>query len=71
MYPDDGRRFPVAWFWTDDLARSLVDTGVPRERLATLLQRPAAIAATDESAALDTARRLAGLDDEGGITGAA
>lgn len=61
----------MAWFWTDDLARSLADRGVSRERLAALLDRPAAIAAADEDAALEAARRLAGIEDPGDVVGAA
>jgi len=59
----------VAWFWTDDLARNLTESGVEAERVSDLVSRPAAIAALDEAAALDAARRLAGLDD--GAAGAA
>lgn len=69
--PDDRRRYPVAWFWTDDLARTLLDAGVDRERLSPLLERPAAIAADDEAGAVRAARRLAGVEDEDVAIGAA
>jgi hypothetical protein len=52
----------VAWFWTDDLARLLLDKGVPAASLSELLSRPAAIAAPDEASALDVAARLAGVE---------
>jgi len=50
----------VAWFWTDDLARLLVESGVDGPRVSELMSRPAAIAAEDESAALAVAIRLIG-----------
>jgi hypothetical protein len=52
----------VAWFWTDDLARLLIDAGTPERALSELLSRPAAVAASDETKALEIAKRLAGLD---------
>lgn len=54
----------MAWFWTDDLARLLVESGVGEHAVSELVSRPAAIAASDESAALAAARRLAGLPEE-------
>lgn len=53
----------MAWFWTDDLARMLIDTGVSERSLSDLLSRPAAIAASDTEAALQVARRLAQIED--------
>lgn len=52
----------MAWFWTDDLARMLIDTGIPERSLSDLLSRPAAVAAVDAEAALEVARRLARID---------
>ena len=52
----------MAWFWTDDLARLLIDAGTPERALSELLSRPAAVAAPDEAKALEVAKRLAGLD---------
>lgn len=51
----------MAWFWTDDLAHRLIETGVSERSLSELLARPAAIAAADEESALAVARRLANL----------
>ena len=51
----------MAWFWTDDLAHRLIESGVSERSLSELLARPAAIAAANEEAALDVARRLAEL----------
>lgn len=53
----------MAWFWTDDLARMLIDTGIPERSLSDLLSRPAAIAAGDTESALQIARRLAQIDE--------
>jgi hypothetical protein len=50
----------VAWFWTDDLARLLVESGVDDQRVSELMSRPAAIAAEDEPAAIEVAMRLIG-----------
>jgi hypothetical protein len=50
----------VAWFWTDDLARLLVDMG--DEALSELVTRPTAIAADGPEEALVIARRLAGAE---------
>ena len=52
----------MAWFWTDDLARLLIDAGTPERELSELLSRPAAVAASDEIRALEIAKRLAGID---------
>ncbi|MEX2422796.1 MAG: hypothetical protein WD990_02355 [Acidimicrobiia bacterium] len=52
----------MAWFWTDDLARLLIDSGISSRALSELTSRPAAIAAADESQALEIAKRLAGVD---------
>lgn len=52
----------MAWFWTDDLARLLIEAGTSERSLSELLSRPAAVAASDEAQALAIARRLAGLD---------
>ena len=52
----------MAWFWTDDLARLLIDAGTSEPALSELLSRPSAIAASDEARALEIAKRLAGLD---------
>jgi thioredoxin-like negative regulator of GroEL len=52
----------VAWFWTDDLARLLIEAGTSERALSELLSRPAAVAASDEMEALEVAKRLAGLD---------
>lgn len=54
----------MAWFWTDELARLLIEAGVPERSLSELLARPAAIAASDRDAALAVARRISGLDTE-------
>jgi hypothetical protein len=51
----------VAWFWTDDLARLLLEAGADESRLSELLTRPSAVSASDETAALDVARRMAGI----------
>ena len=53
----------MAWFWTDDLARMLIDTGISERSLSDLLSRPAAVAAVDAEAALEVARRLAHIDE--------
>ncbi len=50
----------MAWFWTDDLARLLID--VSDEALSELLTRPTAIAASGPEEALAIARRLAGAE---------
>ncbi len=52
----------MAWFWTDDLARLLIESGVADSSVSELLARPAAIAAADEAAALQALGRAAGLD---------
>lgn len=54
----------MAWFWTDDLARQLIEAGVSERSLSDLLARPAAIAASDSDSALEVARRLSGLETE-------
>ncbi|MEX2653900.1 MAG: hypothetical protein WD532_02610 [Acidimicrobiia bacterium] len=54
----------MAWFWTDELARLLIEAGVPERSLSELLAHPAAIAATDRDAALDVARRMSSVDAE-------
>lgn len=53
----------MAWFWTDDLARMLIDSGVSERSLSDLLSRPAAVAAVDTDSALEVARRLAQIDE--------
>lgn len=52
----------MAWFWTDELARRLMDAGHSERALAELLSRPAAVAAADEASALRVARKLAGVE---------
>lgn len=54
----------MAWFWTDELARLLIEAGMPERSLSELLARPAAIAASDRDAALEVARRLSAVDAE-------
>lgn len=53
----------MAWFWTDDLARMLINAGISERSLSDLLSRPAAIAAADTESALEMARRLAQIDE--------
>lgn len=53
----------MAWFWTDDLGKLLIEEGIDRRAVTELLARPAAIAADDRAAALEVARRIAGVDD--------
>ncbi len=50
----------MAWFWTDDLARLLVDLG--EEALSELVSRPTAIAADGPEEALIIARGLVGAE---------
>ncbi len=50
----------MAWFWTDDLARLLVDLG--QEALSELVSRPTAIAADGPEEALIIARGLVGAE---------
>ncbi len=45
------------WFWTDDLARLLVEDGVAPDRVADWLRHPVAHAAA-EADPLEMARRL-------------
>ncbi|HSJ26663.1 MAG TPA: hypothetical protein VLB67_00515 [Acidimicrobiia bacterium] len=51
----------MAWFWTDDLARVLLSAGADESSLSELLTRPSAVSAADEVAALEVARRMAGI----------
>jgi hypothetical protein len=51
----------MQWFWTDDLAVLLLEQGeVSPERVSGWMQRPAAYAAPDDAAPLETARLLLG-----------
>lgn len=57
----------MAWFWTDDLARLLLDAGLADEpSLRDWLARPAAVAGPEEADPLVLARALAGLGEEVG-----
>jgi hypothetical protein len=52
----------MAWFWTDDLARALVDAGVTeRSSVETWLDRPTALAAPEGADPLELGRRELGL----------
>ncbi len=54
----------VPWFWTDDLARILVDAGlVSRERVQDWLDSPTGVAIGDGVDALEAAKALAGLEE--------
>lgn len=61
----------MAWFWTDDLARVLIDAGeAERSSVSGWLERPVAIAAPEESDPLDVGRERLGLVDRS-VAGAA
>lgn len=53
----------MAWFWTDDLARTLIEQGQdePAE-IAKWLRYPSAVSAPAGTDQEDLARRLAGLE---------
>lgn len=55
----------MPWFWTDDLARMLIDQdGYRPEALAEWTQRPAALAVPDHTDPLEFARLLADAKNE-------
>ncbi len=54
----------MPWFWTDDLARILVDAGlVSREHVQDWLDSPTGVAIGDGVDALEAAKALAGLEE--------
>ena len=49
----------MRWFWTDELAAALTEHDhIPTEQVAEWITRPVAHAATDDTTALEIARRL-------------
>lgn len=55
----------MPWFWTDDLAKMLIDQdGYGPDSLAEWTQRPAALAVPEHTDALEFARLLAAAGDE-------
>jgi hypothetical protein len=55
----------MAWFWTDDLARALVDAGVAeRSTVESWIERPIAISAAADADPLDVGRQALGLQSE-------
>lgn len=51
----------MQWFWTDDLAGLLLDTGeVGPEHVSNWIHRPVAYSAPDDAVALEIARFLLG-----------
>ena len=51
----------MAWFWSDDLARVMLEAGEASEReVRDWISLPVAVAATADADPLEIARRLAG-----------
>jgi hypothetical protein len=47
----------MAWFWTDDLARALLEAGVvERDAIQDWLERPVAYAGPDDGTPIDVAK---------------
>lgn len=56
----------MPWYWTDDLARMLIETGrVDRSRVAGWIVTPVAVRSDDDSAEAVAGTLLDGEDDEG------
>jgi hypothetical protein len=52
----------VAWFWTDDLARALIDAGeVERVSVTRWMERPIAVAAPEDADPLEVGRATLGI----------
>lgn len=57
----------MAWFWTDDLARALLDAGLVSESsVRAWLDRPEGIAAPAETDPVTLGAALLGIDDTAG-----
>lgn len=57
----------MPWYWTDDLARTLIDTGrVERPRVESWLARPVAIRSTERSADVVADALLGDEEEEDG-----
>lgn len=55
----------MAWFWTDDLARILVESArISESAVRDWISAPVAVAAADGAEPLAVAMDLAGLSDE-------
>jgi hypothetical protein len=55
----------MAWFWSDDLARVLLEAGEASDaEMRDWIQRPVAIAAAPDTDPLTLARRMAGHGNE-------
>ncbi len=55
----------MAWFWSDDLARALLEAGEASEtQMRDWIQRPVAIAGSQDADPLTLARRMAGYRDD-------
>jgi hypothetical protein len=58
----------MAWFWTDDLARILIDEGaVSREGVQDWINRPVGIAGAEDADPAQIGRRLLGERHELGV----
>jgi hypothetical protein len=58
----------MAWFWTDDLARTLIEEGVVgRDAVQDWISRPVGIAAADDADPAEVGRRLLGNGAELGV----
>lgn len=56
----------MAWFWTDDLARTLLDAGiVERSSVEEWVARPVAFSAADDADPGEVAMALLGLEGRG------
>ncbi len=56
----------MAWFWTDDLARTLVDSGVvERSSVEEWVARPVALAAADDADPSEVAMSFLDLEMPG------
>ena len=55
----------MAWFWTDDVARTLIDAkDIDAHQVQDWLSQPVAIAAPDGTDPRDLGRELLGLDSQ-------
>jgi hypothetical protein len=58
----------MAWFWTDDLARILIEEGVvTRDAVQDWINRPVGIAVGDDADPTETGRSLLGVGSELGV----
>jgi hypothetical protein len=54
----------MAWFWTDDLARTLIDSGqVARDGVVDWISRPVAVAAPEGTDPAELGRLLLDMGD--------